>query len=302
MPLFELEHDGKTYEVEASDMQSAAGAFGQGSWSDTFAKAKENMPSPMEYVKSQFTNPIEDVKNIGKTILGGAEYALGFDPSQQISNEQEIASDFAKHYGNYFSEEGLKENISQNPIGTMTDALSLAYPAGRMAGQAGRRAVTPFPARPGYGDAANILADEGIPQTAGQRTGSRGLKYAESALGGGRTSAALDAQSEAFTRAASHRIGEDSPHLDTGVINGARQRIGNDFNQIGIRNYIPYDPQLAVDLGRAVQTYVQSVPIAAPGVQNIAQAIAQRGTQGIQGNTYNAFRSRLSRMQRNTRA
>jgi hypothetical protein len=304
MPLFELEHDGKTYEVDAPDMQSAAAALGKsapGSWAQTFAKAKENMPSPLEYVKSQFTNPIEDVKNLGKAVLGGAEHALGFEPHQQISNEQEVASQVGKHYGNYFSEEGLKENISENPTGVLTDVLGLGLAPTQGAMNIGRRAITPFPARPGYTPAADTLAGEGIPQTAGQVTGSRGLKYAESTLGGGRTSAILDGQSEAFTRAASHRIGEDSPHLDTGVINGARQRIGNDFNQIGLRNNIPYDPQLAIDLGRAVQTYVQSVPIAAPGVQNIAQAVAQRGAQGIQGNTYNAFRSRLSRMQRNTR-
>jgi hypothetical protein len=304
MPLFELEHDGKTYEVDAPDMQSAAAALGKsrpGSWSDTFAKAKENMPSPMEYVKSQITNPIEDVKNLGKAVLGGAEHALGFEPSQQISNEQEVASQVGKHYGNYFSEEGLKENISQNPTGVMTDVLGLGLGPAQMAANATRRAITPFPARPGYGGASDVLAGEGIPQTAGQQTGSRGLKYAESTLGGGRTSAALDAQSEAFTRAASHRIGEDSPHLDTGVINGARNRIGNDFNQIGARNNIPPDPQLTVDLGNAVRTYVDGVPIAAPGIQNIAQAIAQRGTNGITGAQYNAFRSRLSRLQRGTK-
>jgi hypothetical protein len=304
MPLFELEHDGKTYEVDAPDMQSAAAALGKsgpGSWSDTFAKARENMPSPLEYVKSQITNPIEDVKNLGKAVLGGAEHALGFEPSQQISNEQEVASQVGKHYGNYFSEEGLKENISQNPTGVMTDVLGLGLGPAQTAANVTRRAITPFPARPGYGGAADVLAGEGVPQTAGQITGNRGLKYAESTVGGGRTSALIDEQAEAFTRAASTRIGENTPHLDTGTINAARHRIGNDFNQVGLRNTIPPDPQLAIDLGNAVQTYVQSVPIAAPGVQNIAQAVAQRGANGIPGNTYNAFRSRLSRMQRNTK-
>jgi hypothetical protein len=304
MPLFELEHDGKTYEVDAPDMQSAAAALGKsgpGSWSDTFAKARGNMPSPLEYVKSQITNPIEDVKNLGKAVLGGAEHALGFEPSQQISNEQEVASQVGKHYGNYFSEEGLKENISQNPTGVMTDVLGLGLGPAQTAANVTRRAITPFPARPGYGGAADVLAGEGVPQTAGQITGNRGLKYAESTVGGGRTSALIDEQAEAFTRAASTRIGENTPHLDTGTINAARHRIGNDFNQVGLRNTIPPDPQLAIDLGNAVQTYVQSVPIAAPGVQNIAQAVAQRGANGIPGNTYNAFRSRLSRMQRNTK-
>jgi hypothetical protein len=295
---------GLSPEDQESTVEEIAGSLGAKSapsWGETFETAKQNMPGPVEFLKSQFTNPIDDVKNVGKLVLGGAEHALGFEPGQQISNEQEVASDFAKHYGNYLSEEGIKENIATNPVGVMTDALGFGYPAARVGAAAVRRGVTPFPARPGYEDAHQALQHENVPQTAGQRTGSRGLKYAESTLGGGRTSARLDAQSEAFTRAASHRIGEDSPHLDTGVINRARQRIGNDFNQIGLRNNIPHDPQLAIDLGRAVQTYVQSVPMAAPGVQNIAQAIAGRGGQGIPGNTFNAFRSRLSRMQRNTR-
>jgi hypothetical protein len=272
------------------------------SWADTFAKAKENMPSPLEYVKSQFTNPIEDVKNLGKVVLGGAEHALGFGPDQQISNEQEVASQVGKHYGNYFSEAGRKENVSENPVGTLTDILSFGLKPAQMATNTVRRAVTPNPARPGYADAAGILEGEGIPQTAGQRTGRRGLKYAESELGGGATVNILDQQGEAFTRAASHRIGEDTPHLDTGTIRQARQRIGNDFDQVGARNQIPPDPQIAVDAGTALNNFAGSILVAPPAhAVDVAQAIAQRGAAGITGAQYNAFRSRLSRMQRGTK-
>jgi hypothetical protein len=63
-------------EDQNATVEEIASSLGPSSWSDTFAKAKENMPSPLEYAKSQFTNPIEDVKNIGKAALGGAEYAL----------------------------------------------------------------------------------------------------------------------------------------------------------------------------------------------------------------------------------
>jgi hypothetical protein len=291
-------------ESTVEEIAGSLGAKGERTWGETFAEAKKNAPNPIKdpvgYFKGQFSNPIEDVKNVGKLVLGGAEHALGFEPDQQISNEQEVASNFAKHYGNYFSEEGIKENIAENPGAVATDIAGFAFPAARASAAVARRAVTPFPARPGYEGAHQVLAHENIPQTAGQRTGSRGLKYAESTLGGGRVSAALDAQSEAFTRAASNRIGENSPHLDTGVINGARHRIGNDFNQVGLRNPIPPDPQVAIDLQRAVQDYVGSVPIAAPNVQHLAVAISNRAANGIPGNTYNAFRSRLSRLTRNT--
>jgi hypothetical protein len=288
-------------EDQNATVEEIAGSFAPDTWSETFAKAKENAPNPIKdptgYLKGQFSNPIEDVKNVGKLVLGGAEHALGFEPHQQISNEQEVASNFAKHYGNYFSEKGIKENISQNPAATLTDVLSFGFPAARGAAGIGRRIVTPNPARPGYAGATATLEGEGVPQTAGQRTGARTLKYAESELGGRRTSTILDEQGEAFTRAASTRIGENAPHLTGDVLNNARHRIGNDFDTVGLRNNIPRDPQLDIDLQRAVQEYTHSVPQAAPGVGNIAQGIANRPLTGQQ---YNMFRSRLSRLARNT--
>lgn len=271
------------------------------SWGQVFLKAKENMPSPMEYVKSQFTNPIEDVKNMGKLVLGGAENALGFEPGQQISNEQDVANRFGEHYGNYLSEEGWKKNISEDPTGTLADVLTFGRAPVRAATGVGRRIVTPNPARPGFGDAANILREEGVPQTAGQATGRRSLKYAESELGGGATQNLLDQQLEGYTRAGSRRIGEDTPHLTPDVLNRARGRIGNEFEQVGLRNNIPPDPQLNIDLTNAVHTYVASVPQPAPGIAGMAQAIQARAANGIGGRQYNQFRSRLSRLQRNTR-
>lgn len=271
------------------------------SWGETLATAKQNMPSPGEYIASQFTNPITDIKNVGKLGLGAAEHALGFTPDQQISNEQEVASQFGHRMGNYLTESGRKENLSKDPAGTLTDILSFGLAPARTALGAVRKAITPVTARPGFADASNILADEGVPQTAGQRTGNRTLKYAESELGGSRTSAIIDRQAEEYTRAASHRIGEDTPHLDPQTLNNARNRIGREFDAIGVRNNIPSDPQLAQDLQAAAQNYADSVPIAAPGVANIANAIAARSQAGIPGQIYNAFRSRLSRMQRNTR-
>lgn len=306
MPIIEL-GDGRRAEVDDSflslspeDQQRTVDEIaGHHTWGETFAAAKKNLTLD-KLAQASFTNPIEDVKNLGKAVLGGAEHALGFTPEQQISNEQQVASDVGRHYTNYLTEEGRKENVSQDPIGTMQDVLSFGLAPAQKALNIGRRVITPNPARPGYAEAHAILQSEGVPQTAGQATGRRGLKYAESELGGGATMNLLDAQAEGYTRAASRRIGEDSPHLDTATINHANRRIGNDFDQVGLRNNIPPDPQLAIDLGNAAQTYIQSVPIAAPGVQNMAQAIAQRGAVGLTGRAYNQFRSRLSRLQRNT--
>lgn len=269
-------------------------------WKETFQTAKENMPSPLEYVKSQFSNPIEDVKNVGKTILGGAEHILGFTPEQQISNEQEVASRVGRHYGNYFSERGIKENISQDPTGTLTDILSFGLKPAQIGINTVRKAVTPIPARPGFAEASRTLTEEGIPQTAGQATGNKALKYAESELGGARTADILDRQAEAFTRASSKRMGENAPYLEPDKINAAGNRIGGELNAIGARNNIAPTGQLAQDLGNAVTAYENSVPMAAPGVRQLGIAIAQRGAQGISGQTYTRFRSQLSRLERNT--
>jgi hypothetical protein len=275
-----------------------AAAAPEQSWGDAFRAASENAPRPLEFIKSQFTNPIEDIKHMAGLGRGLANKVLGTEASPE---DQQAADQTLKHYGNYFSEAGLKENISQDPIGTATDVVSLGFPAARAGLNTLRRGVTPIPARPGFEDAHQVLQREGVPQTAGQRTGSERLKFAESELGGGRTSQILDQQKEAYTAAASRRIGDDTPHLGPQELEASYRRIGGGIGNISRRNTLQPDPALMPEVTNVVGEYHNLIGTPAPIVQRYADFIATRtrgGTAPLPGGTYQAMRSRLGRYAR----
>lgn len=268
-------------------------------WAETFATAKHNLPSPTDFLKSELThNPLEDVKHLGKLALGLGEKAVGSEP---YGNEKKVADEFINHYSNYLSESGWKKNISEDPIGTLSDVLNVAVPSSRIAANTVGRVVTPIPARAGFEEAAQVLRREGVPQTAGQRTGNERLKFAESELGGARTSDILDRQKEAYTAAASRRIGEDTPHLGPQELEASYHRIGGGIGNIAQRNVLQPDPGLIPEVTNVVNEYHNLIGTPAPIVQRYADFISQRtraGTAPLSGATYQAMRSRLGRYAR----
>jgi hypothetical protein len=192
-------------------------------------------------------------------------------------------------------------------------------PAARVAGavlggQAAPRVVTPVPAVSAERTRqANILAREGVDVTAGQATGSRPLRWAESNYGdmpfsGGRATAIQERQGEQFTSAVLRRMGADEPRATQEVMQQTARRLGQQFDDLANRNNIDFRTRpgtiarndLVADLLRAETNYASVVPEAAraPIVLDIINDIyrtASRGN-GIAGHEYNAFRSRLSRM------
>lgn len=160
------------------------------------------------------------------------------------------------------------------------------------------------------GDLVRTLQDEGVPMTAGQVTGSRPLRWAESVLadtpGTGSSAEALnEATAEGFTRASLRRVGEDANRATPEVVDRAFSRIGNDFDQLSARNSLEGDTRLGKDLNNAAFQYETltppgaRAPIVQSAIRDIGDAIANNG--GIlQGNAYQALRSRLSAAARGT--
>lgn len=70
-----------------------------------------------------------------------------------------------------------------------------------------RRAVSPFTINPERQALVDQLGNEGVRVTAGQATGSRGLRYAESEIGGQQAEDAMNNQGEQFTSAILRRVG-----------------------------------------------------------------------------------------------
>lgn len=180
--------------------------------------------------------------------------------------------------------------------------------------RAAMRAVTPLPAEPTRTAAAALLEGEGVPLTAGQRTGSTPLRYAESAaretpFAGGRIRDITERQGEAFTRAALRRVGADADRATPDVMIDTRNRIGAEFDRI-TQNPLPLNAQTRNDianrLGAAFRNYLDQVPSAAhrPFVERFMQDVLDalhppgqvRPATRIPGETVQAWRSRLSRM------
>lgn len=169
-----------------------------------------------------------------------------------------------------------------------------------------RRLVTPSPTSPDRVAAADTLAREGVELSAGQRTGNKGLQYAEAELGG-RTGAALtERQAEQFTSAALKRAGVRAKKATPEVIDQAFRRIGNDFDDLAARNTMPMDRQLGADLGDVWREYMELVPDSqqAPAVRNlVTDLVSQAGNTGaLDGRAYQTFRSRVDRMARGAKS
>lgn len=168
-----------------------------------------------------------------------------------------------------------------------------------------RKAITPFSVSPERQAATEVLRQNGVDLTAGQQTGSKGLQYAESELGGGRIADINGQQAEQFTRAALQRAGVNAPRATQDVMNGAFTDIGHEFDSLSARNTIQPDAQLSTDLGAVVRDYNSLVPPTqrAPVINNVlgdlVTAIRQNGT--VDGATYQALRSRLDRLARSSR-
>ena len=132
--------------------------------------------------------------------------------------------------------------------------------AGGFAPTALGRAITPVPATAARQRLVDVLADEGVTSlTAGQRTGSKPLQYAESILGdgpgaGGGTSRIQQRGQEQFTEAAMRRAGA-GPDATPEVLAQNNARLGNEFEQLSARNTLIPDNQFITELTAAVNRY-----------------------------------------------
>lgn len=130
---------------------------------------------------------------------------------------------------------------------------------------AASRAITPITTRPSRIPLTDTLEAEGIPLTAGQRTGNAPLQWMESMLSeaplsGGGAAHAMEAQRHGLNRAVARRFGEDADLLTPDVMQGAARRIGGQFDDITARNGVQVDPQLAQDMRDAATRYGMKLP------------------------------------------
>lgn len=209
--------------------------------------------------------------------------------------------------------------VASETAGQMTrgsDIEGAARLVGGLTGAVGvnaaMRARTPFPnLDPEYARLVNVLDQEGVRLTAGERTGSKAVRWAESVandtpFSGQRIGAEKAAQGEDFTRAVLRRAGEDADRVTGPVVDRAFTRIGAEFDRLAANNTLRGDRAMAQEVLDTFQQYSELVPQAAraPAVENMVRDIAntlQANGGAIPGPTYQAFRSRLDKMARSAR-
>lgn len=161
-----------------------------------------------------------------------------------------------------------------------------------------KRLISPFVSSPEREAAVSTLIQEGIPVTAGQRTGSKGLMYAESELGGSKAAGMMDKQAEAFTNAAMKRAG-GSGRATPDNLAALNDTLGQAFNDISARNTMVADKQLANEIGQTYSRYsklleTQQKPIIKDIVGDLVKRVNANGG-ALSGVEYQAIRSDLSR-------
>lgn len=189
----------------------------------------------------------------------------------------------------------LTEGSSIEPYARIAAALAApAVPA------LASKAISPFSGAisPERQALVDTLRAEGVNPTAGQITGSRGLRFAESELGGGVARNMADDQARAFTEAAMSRAGQQGIASADNMA-AMNTRLGQGFNDISARNTLVSDAQLGNDIGSVLNRYgklleTQQKPI----IDDLATDIVTRISAGggkMPGAEYQTIRSDLSK-------
>jgi hypothetical protein len=362
MGVFEIERNGKTFEVEAPDISQAVSAFeehgpkanvvedsarsfvgglGRGVASlpglpadignliqtGVDAAARTVTGKTQEQLEAGrlggYVIPKETLKNYGsQAFIDSAQKVLpgiGYEP-------ETTAGDYAQTIGEFVPNAALGPGgaarrvltqavapaVGSETAGQLTEGTAAepwARAAGAVAGgltpALAARAITPFPASAERRAAVNALRAEGVDDiTAGQATGSRGLQYLESEMGGRRAADMLDRQGEQFTSAVLHRAGVNANRATPEVIDGAFTQIGQQFDDLAARNAMQLDRRVQNDLLDVARDYVSLVPTPAPVIERTITditALAARNGGVVDGAAYQSIRSRLDRMARSSR-
>ncbi|CAN1724444.1 conserved protein of unknown function [Hyphomicrobium sp. 1Nfss2.1] len=263
---------------------------------DAFLPTYQDAKGAIEGYTGEFYKP--------KTTLGEYARTIGeFAPMAATGG-----GGLAARAANVLAPALVSETAGQVTKGTAMEPWARA--AGGLAGGIVPRAVSPNPVDATRNALVQQLDNEGVTAlTAGQRTGSKPLRWMESVtqdtpLSGGRAAERMATQKEQFTRAALRRAGENAPRATPDVIDGAFTRLGNEFGALAQRNVMRADRRLRDDLVNTVDEYRSLVPesLRAPVIENaiddIRTAVRDNGGRQLPGDVYQAFRSRFERMRR----
>lgn len=147
---------------------------------------------------------------------------------------------------------------------------------------------------------AGVLQNNGIELTAGQRTGSKPLKWLESTLSdaplsGGPANAINARQAEQLNAAVNRTMGSPARTLTVDDLTATQRALGNRLETIAGRNTLAFDQPFATDVLGVVREYGQNLnALQKPLLMNMVTELSQAPT--MSGAAYQKLRSRLGRM------
>lgn len=198
----------------------------------------------------------------------------------------------------------LSAGTSAEPYARLAGGL-----AGAFAPAIAARGISPMRIPQERQQFIDTLDQAGVPLTAGQRTGSKGLQWMESHLGdlpgsGGVGTAMKEKQLGAFTGAALGEAGVNAERALPDTIKKGFKDIGDRIDTVTSRNTMQMDHVFAQEFGDAARTYIQNVNPAAraPAVGRWIDDFTNIASQGgaVDGRAYQQMRSRLTQMVENT--
>lgn len=173
--------------------------------------------------------------------------------------------------------------------------LGVAAPAvTKLGGELARHVPSPFKISPERQEALSILAREGVPLSAGQKTGSKALQGWESYHGdamfaGRKASKTMEAQAEAFTDAAMQRAGGRGRASPENILEN-NERIQRQFREISERNAVQVGGDLRSDIMSALKRYG---PKLSPEQKQSFHSLRSGGGT-LTGRQYQSLRSALA--------
>lgn len=247
-------------------------------------------------IKPETDNTVDQVsRRVGQEI-GASLPAILLGGSGATQPIRTIASELGIATGSGLGAATAQQVFPDNPWAEMAGQAVGGIGAAALQ-DLGRRLITPFPSNPTRENMAQILADEGVDLTAGQRTGSTPLRYSESELNSGAAQDFMERQSEQFTQAAMRKAGISAERATPEVMDRAYKAAGQAFDDMALSTNVPLDPGLATDILTVGDNYISTVGTGnqAPAVANYINEINDRfSSQGfLTGEQYKSIRSRM---------
>lgn len=266
--------------------------------------AKAQSDNPGSYLAGQIGGGLAQAAATGGAGFGMNAARAGGSLGRIAAGSALDSALYGGAYGSGSADGDMLDRLKGGGIGAgigLAAGAAAPYAAAGL-GKLAQTVRTPFASSPEREAAVQLLAQEGVPVTAGQRTGSNALRYAESELGGSKAAGMMDTQAEAFTNAAMRKAG-GSGRATSDNMSRLKGQISQQFEDISARNSLKVDRGVLNDMNAANSEYMRVLPTEQRKIfGNLGDDIVQKFKAGkgvMSGQDYQTIRSRLSRMASN---